>query len=266
MSFDPTETPALGRRQEEGLPRPLQAPRRGGGLALPDRRRGVDRRGSPARSASATSGRADASSSPTPRASWCSRPTGAISRYFFGVEYAPKDLRLALVEAADGRIGTPVDQLLLYCYHYDPQTGRYSAVDPRTWSASLGRADRARPRRLHPDRDACARERRSASRGADRRSTMSHRLPAVFPSRPRPSPARSTRSSCSSSCVTAFFALADLRRAARLLRGPVPPPLRRRAAAARSTARCCSSSPGPSSRSCIVLRDVRAGARSSSST
>ena len=55
-------------------------------------------------------------------------PRGRIARYLFGVEYAPKDLRLGLVEAADGRIGTLVDQLLLLCYHYDPQTGRYSAA------------------------------------------------------------------------------------------------------------------------------------------
>ncbi len=55
-------------------------------------------------------------------------PAGRISHYFYGVEYAPRDLRLALVEAADGRIGTPVDQLLLYCFQYDPATGRYSRV------------------------------------------------------------------------------------------------------------------------------------------
>jgi protein SCO1/2 len=54
-------------------------------------------------------------------------PEGRISHYLFGVEYAPKDLRLALVDAAGGTIGNPVDQLLLYCYQYDPQTGRYSA-------------------------------------------------------------------------------------------------------------------------------------------
>jgi protein SCO1/2 len=55
-------------------------------------------------------------------------PAGRISHYFYGVEYAPRDLRLALVEAADGRIGSPVDQLLLYCFQYDPTTGRYSRV------------------------------------------------------------------------------------------------------------------------------------------
>jgi protein SCO1/2 len=53
---------------------------------------------------------------------------GKLSRYLYGIEYAPRDLRLALVEASQGKIGTPVDQLLLYCYHYDPAAGRYGAA------------------------------------------------------------------------------------------------------------------------------------------
>lgn len=52
-------------------------------------------------------------------------PAGHVSRYLYGIEYPPRDLRLALVEAANGKIGTAVDQALLYCYHYDPETGRY---------------------------------------------------------------------------------------------------------------------------------------------
>lgn len=55
-------------------------------------------------------------------------PQGRLSRYFYGVEFAPRDLRLGLIEAANGKIGTLVDQLLLYCFHYDPSTGKYSAV------------------------------------------------------------------------------------------------------------------------------------------
>ena len=55
-------------------------------------------------------------------------PGGRVSRYFFGIEYAPKDLRLGLIEAADNRIGTPVDQILLYCFHYDPASGKYGAT------------------------------------------------------------------------------------------------------------------------------------------
>lgn len=55
-------------------------------------------------------------------------PEGKLSHYFYGVEYSPKDVRLALVEASSGKIGNPVDQVLLYCYHYDPRTGKYGAV------------------------------------------------------------------------------------------------------------------------------------------
>ena len=52
-------------------------------------------------------------------------PDGKISHYFYGIDYAPKDLKLGLVEAADKKIGSVADQLLLYCYHYDPATGKY---------------------------------------------------------------------------------------------------------------------------------------------
>ena len=55
-------------------------------------------------------------------------PEARLSRYFYGVEYSPKDLRLALVESGGGRIGSLVDELLLYCYHYDPEAGRYGVV------------------------------------------------------------------------------------------------------------------------------------------
>ena len=55
-------------------------------------------------------------------------PQGRISRYFYGVDYPPKDLRMGLVEASEGKIGNAVDQVLLYCYHYDPAAGKYGAV------------------------------------------------------------------------------------------------------------------------------------------
>jgi protein SCO1/2 len=55
-------------------------------------------------------------------------PKGRIARYFYGVDYSPRDLRFGLIEAAEDRIGSPVDQLLLYCFHYDPSTGKYSAT------------------------------------------------------------------------------------------------------------------------------------------
>jgi len=55
-------------------------------------------------------------------------PQGRIAQYYYGVEFSPKDIRLGLIEASRNRIGTVVDQVLLYCYHYDPKTGRYGAV------------------------------------------------------------------------------------------------------------------------------------------
>jgi protein SCO1/2 len=55
-------------------------------------------------------------------------PGGRLSKYFYGVDYAPRDLRLGLVEASREKIGSPVDRILLFCYHYDPATGKYGAV------------------------------------------------------------------------------------------------------------------------------------------
>lgn len=55
-------------------------------------------------------------------------PDGRLSRYFYGVEYSPRDLRLALVDSGQGRLGSAVDELLLYCFHYDPTSGRYGAA------------------------------------------------------------------------------------------------------------------------------------------
>jgi protein SCO1 len=55
-------------------------------------------------------------------------PEGRISRYFYGIEYASRDLRLALVEASQNKIGNIADEVLLFCFHYDPTTGKYSAA------------------------------------------------------------------------------------------------------------------------------------------
>ena len=63
-------------------------------------------------------------------------PEGQVSRYFYGIDYPPASLRLALVESAAGKIGSPVDQFLLLCFHYDPATGRYGLAIARLlkWS------------------------------------------------------------------------------------------------------------------------------------
>ncbi|HEX9007197.1 MAG TPA: SCO family protein, partial [Bacteroidota bacterium] len=55
-------------------------------------------------------------------------PAGQLARYLYGVEYAPKDLKFALVEASHNTVGSPVDQVLLLCYKYDPMTGKYGLV------------------------------------------------------------------------------------------------------------------------------------------
>ena len=55
-------------------------------------------------------------------------PQGRLARYFYGIDYPPRDLRFSLIEASEGRIGSPVDRLLLLCFHYDPTTGKYGFV------------------------------------------------------------------------------------------------------------------------------------------
>ncbi|MGE5207333.1 MAG: SCO family protein [Chlamydiota bacterium] len=72
-------------------------------------------------------------------------PKGKVSQYYYGIEYAPRDLRLGLVQASNGQIGTLVDEALLYCYRYDPKTGKYSAIVSRVlrisgalWLAMVG--------------------------------------------------------------------------------------------------------------------------------
>lgn len=52
-------------------------------------------------------------------------PDGRLSRYFYGIDYSPKDVKFGLIDSADKKIGAVTDQLLLYCYHYDPSTGKY---------------------------------------------------------------------------------------------------------------------------------------------
>jgi protein SCO1/2 len=55
-------------------------------------------------------------------------PEGKVTRYFYGIEYPARDVRFALEEASERRIGSPIDAVLLYCYHYDPANGKYGLV------------------------------------------------------------------------------------------------------------------------------------------
>ena len=52
-------------------------------------------------------------------------PQGKMARYFYGIDYSPRDLKLGVMESAENRVGSATDQMLLYCYHYDPATGKY---------------------------------------------------------------------------------------------------------------------------------------------
>lgn len=60
-------------------------------------------------------------------------PRGKLAQYYYGAQYSPRDLRLGLIQASQNRIGTVVDQLFLYCYHYDPRTGKYGLIITRVY-------------------------------------------------------------------------------------------------------------------------------------
>jgi protein SCO1/2 len=127
VSFDPRETPALASAKKEGY---MQRYGRAGASAgfhfltgdEPSIKRLTEAVGFHYRWDEATKQFAHASGI------MVATPQGRLSHYFYGIEYAPKDVRLSLVEASANRIGSPVDQLLLYCYHYDPMSGKYGMV------------------------------------------------------------------------------------------------------------------------------------------
>lgn len=130
VSFDPLETPTMARAKKKTyvdyLPEAKRAPASEGWHFLTgdqeNIRRLSDAIGFRYYFDAATDQFAHGS------AIYVATPQGKLARYFYGIEYSPKDLRLGLVEASENKIGSPVDQLLLYCYHYDPATGKYGAV------------------------------------------------------------------------------------------------------------------------------------------
>lgn len=63
-------------------------------------------------------------------------PEGKISRYFYGINYQPRDLKFGLIESSEGKIGNPAEQLYLYCFHYDPSTGNYGLAVLRVMRAA----------------------------------------------------------------------------------------------------------------------------------
>jgi protein SCO1/2 len=130
VSFDPRESPALATAKKKTyvgyLPEAKRAPAEAGWHFLTadeeSIRRLTEAVGFHYHFDEATNQFAHAS------AIMIATPEGKLARYFYGIEYSPKDLRLGLVEASENKIGSPVDQLLLYCYHYDPATGKYGAI------------------------------------------------------------------------------------------------------------------------------------------
>ena len=127
VSFDPRETPELAAEKKASY---VRAYRRDGAAQgwhfLTGDRQSIDR----LTSAIGFHYRFDPKSDQFAHASGIAlaTPGGRLSRYFYGIEYSPDDLRLGLVESSSGRIGSLVDQVLLLCFHYDPLTGKYGLV------------------------------------------------------------------------------------------------------------------------------------------
>ena len=130
ISFDPRETPALAAEKKKlyinYLPDKMEASANTGWHFLTGDAANIERItdavGFHYHYDEATSQFAHAS------AIMVTTPEGKLSRYFYGIDYPARDLRLGLIESSQNKIGSPVDQLLLYCYHYDPATGKYGAA------------------------------------------------------------------------------------------------------------------------------------------
>ncbi|MFN2530277.1 MAG: SCO family protein [Pyrinomonadaceae bacterium] len=130
VSFDPRETPALAASKKKTyvgyLPQSVQAGANNGWHFLTGDEASIkqltDAVGFHYHYDEATKQFAHAS------AIMVATPRGKLSRYYYGIDYSARDLRLGLIESAQNKIGSPMDQLLLYCYHYDPSTGKYGAV------------------------------------------------------------------------------------------------------------------------------------------
>ena len=130
ISFDPRETPELAARKKkvyvDYLPEKMRAGAENGWHFLTGDQENIakitDAAGFRYRWDEKTQQFAHAS------AVMVTTPHGKLSRYYYGIEYPARDLRLGLIESSANKIGSPVDQLLLYCYHYDPATGKYGAV------------------------------------------------------------------------------------------------------------------------------------------
>ena len=124
ISFDPGETPALAsERRKTFLERYRRPGAEGGVRFLTGRQESISRLADAVGFRYAYDTETDQFAHPA--AITLLTADGRVSRYLYGIEFAPRDLKLGLVEASEGRIGTAIDSLLLFCYHYDPETGKY---------------------------------------------------------------------------------------------------------------------------------------------
>lgn len=127
LSIDPLETPELAKAKKENYLKRYQRPAAAAGWHfLTGRKTDIER-------LAETLGFGysyDEESGQYAHAAviFVATPDGRVARYLYGIEYPPKSLRLALIEASEGKIGSPLDQLIMYCYHYDPSSRRYAPV------------------------------------------------------------------------------------------------------------------------------------------
>ena len=154
MSIDPTETPAMVCAKNKATLREALRPagdrRR---LALSHRPEAGYRRRyirHPASAMCACRGRTASSTSSRmqARSKLAHHPQGKLAQYYLGVEYSPKDVLLGLIDASGNKIGSPVANILTYCYHYDPQTNKMSLRVARVVQVRW-HGDHGRPWRLH---------------------------------------------------------------------------------------------------------------------
>jgi protein SCO1/2 len=127
VSIDPGETPALAAEKKKLYVRRYNRPETAGGWHfLTGREEAIRRLADAVGFRYAYDESIDQYAHPA--AITIATPEGRVSRYLFGIEFMPRDVRFALIDATAGKIGTTVDQLLLFCYHYDPATGKYGLV------------------------------------------------------------------------------------------------------------------------------------------
>jgi protein SCO1/2 len=127
VSFDPGETPAMARVKKKSYSKHYQRPTAEAGIHfLTGRQAAIDRLADAVGFRYAYDESIDQYAHPAAVTVLTSK--GRVSKYLYGVEFAPNDLRFAVVSAGEGKIGTLVDQALLYCFHYDPATGKYSVA------------------------------------------------------------------------------------------------------------------------------------------